>query len=275
MLQFELTEERKVVNKFKISPIPTEKQIKEIADLQNKYTFYYKVKSDTFNVFWIEGEVSFPNKLISAVLDILVQPVEVSKDPEQMTCRLKDEPSTKDVTYFTDEILLTSKQAGKIEPIIDHFFSDKFSYAVEGDVLKVSYKCATYRAILNNLLKDIEKEYILLFTVEDISEANAVEFIRAVKDELKGTEFMIYQSKYLEGNLKLLTRNEPWILKVLESHAQKIKRDAEYFKQIFEKYETEIRQRLARHWAVDHDVEYAQLFDNFYNEMRRVWDLKQ
>lgn len=275
MLQFELTEERKVVNKFKISPTPTEKQIKEIAELQNKYAFYYKVKSDTFNIFWIEGEVSFPNKLISAVLDILVRPVETSKDPEQMTCGLKDVSTTKDVTCFTDEFLLTPKQAGKIEPIIDHFFNDKFSYVVEGDVLKVSYKCATYRAILNNLLKDIEREYILLFTVEDISEANAGEFIRVVKDELKGTEFMIYQSKYLEGNLKLLTRNEPWILKVLESHAQKIKRDAEYFKQIFEKYETEIRQRLARHWAVDHDVEYAQLFDNFYNEMRRVWDLKQ
>ena len=275
MFQFELTEERKVVNKFKISPIPTEKQIKEIADLQNKYTFYYKVKSDTFNVFWIEGEVSFPNKLISAVLDILVQPVEVSKEPEQTTCRLNDEPTAKDVTYFADEILLTPKQAGKIEPIIDLFFSDKFTYVVKGDVLRVGYKCATYRAILNNLLKDIEKENILLFTVEDISEANANEFIRAVKDELKGFELMIYQSKYLEGSLKLLARNEPRILKALESHAQKIKRDAEYFKQIFEKYEAEIRQRLARHWAVDQDVEYAQLFDKFYNEMRRVWDLKQ
>lgn len=117
MLQFELTEERKVVNKFKISPIPTEKQIKEIADLQNKYTFYYKVKSDTFNVFWIEGEVSLPNKLISAVLDILVQPVETSKDPEQMTCGLKDVSTTKDVTCFTDEFLLTPKQAGKTEKL--------------------------------------------------------------------------------------------------------------------------------------------------------------
>ncbi len=70
MLQFELTEEEKVISRFKISPIPTEEQIKEIAELQKTYTFYYKVKSETFNIFWVEGEVDFSNKLISAVMDI-------------------------------------------------------------------------------------------------------------------------------------------------------------------------------------------------------------
>ena len=275
MLQFELTEERKVVNEFKISPIPTEKQIKEIAELQNKYSFYYKVKSETFNIFWTEDEVNFPNKLINAALDILVRPVETSKDPEQTTCRLKVERPAKDVAYFTDEILLTSKQAGKIGSILYLFYSDKFTYLVENNVLKVNYEYASYRVLLNQLLEDIEGENVLVFTVEYISKADAVEFIRRVKDELEDREFMIYQSKYLEGNLNLLLRNESWILKVLESHAQKIKRGSDCFKQIFEKYETEIRQRLASHWAVDQDVEYSQLFDKFYNEMRRVWDLKQ
>lgn len=278
MFQFELTEEEKVINKFKISPIPTEEQIKEIVELQNTYTFYYKLKSETFSIFWAEGEVDFPNKLISAVMDILVRPVEMPKDPEipdQMTCRLKDKPTAKNVAYFTDEIPLTPKQAGKIGSILYLFYSDKFTYLVENNVLRVNYEYTSYRVLLNQLLEDIEGENVLVFTVEDISEANAGEFIRRVKDELEDREFMIYQSKYLEGNLNLLIRNESWILKVLESHAQKIKRGSEYFKQIFEKYETEIRQRLASHWAVDQDVEYSQLFDKFYNEMRRVWDLKQ
>ena len=240
MLQFELTEEEKVISRFKISPIPTEEQIKEIAELQKTYTFYYKVKSESFNIFWVEGDVDFPNKLISAITDILVRPVEMPKGqeiPDQMTCRLKDKPTAKDVAYFTDEIPLTPKQAGKIGSILYLFYSDKFTYLVENNVLRVNYEYTSYRVLLNQLLEDIEGENVLVFTVEDISEANAGEFIRRVKDELEGREFMIYQSKYLEGNLNLLIRNESWILKVLESHVKKIKRDSEYFKQLLEKYE--------------------------------------
>lgn len=280
MFQFELTEEEKVINKFKISPIPTEEQIKEIAELQNTYTFYYKVKSEAFNIFWVEGEVDFPNKLISAVMDILVRPVVMPKDPEipdQMTCRLKDKPAAKDVAYFTDEIPLTPKQAGKIGSILYLFYSDKFTYLVENNMLKVNYEGATYRAFLNNLLNDIEKENILLFTVENISEADAAEFIRAVKDEHEHHLFIIYQSKYLEGNLNLLIPNKPWVLKVLEPLAQKIKRDGEYFKHVLKKYEKEISERLSRHFFGQleaHVGEYAQLFDKFCNEMREIRNLK-
>lgn len=139
MLQFELAEEEKVISRFKISPIPTEEQIKEIVELQNKYTFYYKVKSETFNIFWVEGDVDFPNKLISAITDILARSVEVSNVPEQMTSGLKDKPTTKDDAYYTDEFPLTPKQAGKIGPIIDLFYNDKIAYVVEDNVLKASY----------------------------------------------------------------------------------------------------------------------------------------
>ena len=280
MFQFELTEEEKVINKFKISPIPTEEQIKEIAELQNTYTFYYKVKSEAFNIFWVEGDVDFPKKLISAITDILVRPVEMPKGqeiPDQMTCRLKDKPTAKDVAYFTDEIPLTPKQAGKIGSILYLFYSDKFTYLVENNVLRVNYEYTSYRVLLNQLLEDIEGENVLVFTVEDISEANAGEFIRRVKDELEGREFMIYQSKYLEGNLNLLIRNESWILKVLESHVKKIKRDSEYFKQLLEKYEKEVSERLSRHLFGEfenHIDKYAQLFDKFCNEMREIQNLK-
>lgn len=280
MLQFELTEEEKVISRFKISPIPTEEQIKEIAELQKTYTFYYKVKSETFNIFWVEGEVDFSNKLISAVMDILVRPVEMPKGqeiPDQMTCRLKDKPTAKDVAYFTDEIPLTPKQAGKIGSILYLFYSDKFTYLVENNVLRVNYEYTSHRVLLNQLLEDIEGENVLVFTVEDISEANAGEFIRRVKDKLEGREFMIYQSKYLEGNLNLLIRNESWILKVLESHVKKIKRDSEYFKQLLEKYEKEVSERLSRHLFGEfenHIDKYAQLFDKFCNEMREIQNLK-
>ncbi len=280
MFQFELTEEEKVINKFKISPIPTEEQIKEIAELQNTYTFYYKVKSEAFNIFWVEGEVDFPNKLISAVMDILVRPVETPKDPEipdQMTCRLKDKPTAKDVAYFTDEILLTPKQAGKVEPIIDLFFSDEFTYVAEDNKLKVSYESACCHSLLKDLLEDIEDERILLFTVENITELDADVFIHDVDDEIGRFVMAICQQKYLEGNLHLLVKNEPRVLKVLKSHVRKIKRNNELYKRVFEKYEKEVRQRFSRHcsgWFENHGVELAQLFDQFYNEMRKIQDLK-
>lgn len=280
MFQFELIEEEKVINKFKISPIPTEDQIKEIAELQNTYTFYYKVKSETFSIFWVEGEVDFPNKLISAVMDILVRPIEVPKDqeiPDQMTCRLKDKPTAKDVAYFTDEILLTPKQAGKVEPIIDLFFSDKFTYVAEDNKLKVSYESGCDRSLLKDLLEGIEDERILLFTVENITELDADVFIHDVDDEIGRFVMAICQQKYLEGNLHLLVKNEPRVLKVLKSHVQKIKRNNELYKRIFEKYEKEVRQRFSRHcsgWFENHGVELAMLFDQFYNEMRKIRDLK-
>lgn len=277
MFQFELTEEEKVINKFKISPIPTEDQIKEIAELQNTYSFYYKVKSETFNIFWAEDEVDFPNKLISAVMDILVRSVKVPKDPEQMTCRLKDKPTAKDVAYFTDEILLTPKQAGKVEPIIDLFFSDKFTYVTEDNKLKVSYESACCHSLLKDLLEGIEDERILLFTVENITELDADVFIHDVDDEIGRFVMAICQQKYLEGNLHLLVKNEPRVLKVLKSHVRKIKRNNELYKHVFEKYEKEVRQRFSRHcsgWFENHGVELAQLFDQFYNEMRKIRDLK-
>ena len=277
MFQFELIEEEKVINKFKISPIPTEDQIKEIAELQNTYTFYYKVKSETFSIFWVEGEVDFPNKLISAVMDILVRSVEVPKDqeiPDQMTCRLKDKPTAKDVAYFADKILLTPKQAGKVEPIIDLFFSDKFTYVIEDNVLKASYDDTDCRALLNDLLEGIEDENILIFTVESITEADAGELIRRVEDEYTPAKFRIYRSKYLKDSLHLLIKNEPRLLKTLETHVWKIKKCNESFKHLLEKYEKEIRQRLSRHWFGDHEVEASQLLDKFYNEMRKVLDLK-
>lgn len=279
MLQFELTKEEKVINRFKISPIPTEEQIKEIAELQKTYTFYYKVKSESFNIFWVEGDVDFPNKLISAITDILVRSVEVSKDPElpeQSTCGLKDKPTTKGNTYYTVEFSLTPKQADKIGPILYHFFSDKFTYVIEDNMLKVSSEYTAYRASINQLLKDIEDEDILLFTVENITEADADELIiHAVKDEDELGGFIICQSKYLKGDLHFLIRNKPRFIKALKTHVREIKRDSESFKQIFEKYETEIRQRFAQLWTVEQDVEYSQLFVEFYNEMRMVWDLKQ
>lgn len=277
MFQFELIEEEKVINKFKISPIPTEDQIKEIAELQNTYTFYYKVKSETFSIFWVEGEVDFPNKLISAVMDILVRPIEVPKDqeiPDQMTCRLKDKPTAKDVGYFTDEILLTPKQAGKVEPIIDLFFSDKFTYVIVDNVLKASYDDTDCRALLNDLLEGIEDENILIFTVESITEADAGELIRRVEDEYTPAKFRIYRSKYLKDSLHLLIKNEPRLLKTLETHVWKIKKCNESFKHLLEKYEKEIRQRLSRHSFGDHEVEASRLLDKFYNEMRKVLDLK-
>lgn len=281
MFQFELTEEEKVINKFKISPIPTEEQVKEIAELQNTYTFYYKVKSEAFNIFWVEGDVDFPNKLISAVMDILVRPVVMPKDPEipdQMTCRLKDKPTAKDVAYFTDEIPLTPKQAGKIGSILYLFYNDIFTYLVENNVLKVNYKGATYRSFLNNLLNDIEKENILLFTVENITEADADEiYIRAVKDEKELGGFIICQSKYLKDSLHLLIRNKPQFLKALKTHVREIKRNNELYKRVFEKYEKEVRQRFSRHcsgWFENHGMELAALFDQFYNEMRKIRDLK-
>lgn len=276
MFQFELTEEEKVISKFKISPIPTEEQIKKIAELQNTYTFYYKVKSEAFGIFWVEGDVDFPNKLISAIMDILVRSVEVPKDPEipdQMTCRLKDKPTAKDVAYFADEILLTPKQAGKIGSIL-YLYSDKFTYLVEDNVLKVSYESPWYRSLLNKILEDIESEKVLLFTIENITEAEADKIIHVAKREIECCNFIIYKQKYLEGNLNLLIRNEAWVLKALESHAEKIKKSNELFKQVFEKYEKEVRQRFSRHCFGDQGVEYAQLFDQFYNEMRKVWDLK-
>lgn len=280
MFQFELTEEEKIINKFKISPIPTEEQIKEIVELQNTYTFYYKLKSETFSIFWAEGEVDFPNKLISAVMDILVRPVEVPKDqeiPDQMTCRLKDKPTAKDIAYFTDEILLTPKLAGKVEPIIDLFFSDKFIYVVEDNKLKVSYEDGCDHALLKDLLEVTEDERILLFTVENIIEADANELIDDMKDEFGGFVTVIYQQKYLEGNLHLLVKNEPRVLKVLKSHVRKIKRNNELYKRIFEKYEKEVRQRFSRHcsgWFENHGAELGVLFDQFYNEMRKIRDLK-
>lgn len=279
MLQFELTKEEKVINRFKISPIPTEEQIKEIAELQKTYTFYYKVKSETFNIFWVEGDVDFPNKLISAITDILVRSVEVSKDPElpeQSTCGLMDKPTMKGNTYYTVEFSLTPKQADKIGPILYHFFSDKFTYVIEDNMLKVSSEYTAYSASINQLLKDIEDEDILLFTVENITEADADELIiHAVKDEDELGGFIICQSKYLKGDLHFLIRNKPRFIKALKTHVREIKRDSESFKQIFEKYETEIRQRFAQLWTVEQDVEYSQLFVEFYNEMRMVWDLKQ
>ena len=280
MFQFELIEEEKVINKFKISPIPTEDQIKEIAELQNTYTFYYKVKSETFSIFWVEGEVDFPNKLISAVMDILVRPVEVPKDqeiPDQMTCRLKDKPTAKDIAYFTDEILLTPKLAGKVEPIIDLFFSDKFTYVVEGNKLKVSYEDGCDHALLKDLLEGIEDERILLFTVENITELDADLFIHDVDDEIGRFVMAICQQKYLEGNLHLLVKNEPRVLKVLKSHVRKIKRNNELYKHVFEKYEKEVRQRFSRHcsgWFENHGAELGVLFDQFYNEMRKIRDHK-
>ena len=280
MFQFELTEEEKVISRFKISPIPTEEQIKEIAELQNTYSFYYKVKSESFNIFWAEDEVDFPNKLISAVMDILVRSVKVPKDPEisdQMTCRLKDKPTAKDVAYFTDEILLTPKQAGKVEPIIDLFFSDKFTYVAEDNKLKVSYESACCHSLLKDLLEGIEDERILLFTVENITELDADVFIHDVDDEIGRFVMAICQQKYLEGNLHLLVKNEPRVLKVLKSHVRKIKRNNELYKHVFEKYEREVRQRFSRHcsgWFENHGVELGQLFDQFYNEMRKIRDLK-
>lgn len=280
MLQFELTEEEKVISRFKISPIPTEEQIKKIAELQKTYTFYYKVKSETFNIFWVEGEVDFSNKLISAVMDILVRPVEMPKGqeiPDQMTCRLKDKPTAKDVAYFTDEIPLTPKQADKIGPILYHFFSDKFTYVIEDNMLKVSYEYTAYRSPINQLLKDIEGENILLFTVENITEAGADELISVVKGEYKLAEIMIYQSRYLKGDLHLLIKNEPRLLKTLETHAKKIKRDSESFKHVLEKYEKEVSERLSRHLFGEfenHIDKYAQLFDRFCNEMREIRNLK-
>lgn len=281
MFQFELTEEEKVINKFKISPIPTEEQIKEIAELQNTYTFYYKVKSEAFNIFWVEGDVDFPNKLISAVMDILVRPIVMPKDPEipdQMTCRLKDKPTAKDVAYFTDEILLTPKQAGKVEPIIDLFFSDEFTYVAEDNKLKVSYESACCHSLLKDLLEDIEDENVLLFTVENITEADADELIiRAVQDEKELGGFIICQSKYLKDSLHLLIRNKPRFLKALKTHVREIKRNNELYKRVFEKYEKEVRQRFSRHcsgWFENHGMELAALFDQFYNEMRKIRDLK-
>lgn len=277
MFQFELTEEEKVINKFKISPTPTEEQIKEIAELQNTYTFYYIVKSEAFSIFWVEGEIDFPNKLINAIMDILVQPVEQSKDqeiPEQMTCRLKDKPTAKDVGYFTDEILLTPKQAGKIEPIIDLFFSDKFIYVIEDNVLKASYDDTDCHALLKDLLEGIEDEIILIFTVESITEADAGELIRRVEDEYTPAKFRIYRSKYLKDSLHLLIKNDPRLLKALETHVWKIKKCNESFKHLLEKYEKEIEQRFSRHWFGDHNVEANQLLDKFFNEMREVLDLK-
>lgn len=280
MLQFELTEEEKVISRFKISPIPTEEQIKEIAELQKTYTFYYKVKSESFNIFWVEGDVDFPNKLISAITDILVRSVEVSKDPElpdQMTCGLKDKPTTKGNAYYTKEFPLTPKQADKIGPILYHFFSDKFTYVIEDNMLKVSYEYTAYRAPINQLLKDIEGENILLFTVENITEAGADELISVVKGEYKLAEIMIYQNRYLKGDLHLLIKNEPRLLKTLETHAKKIKRDSESFKHVLEKYEKEVSERLSRHLFGEfenHIDKYAQLFDRFCNEMREIRNLK-
>lgn len=281
MFQFELIEEEKVINKFKISPIPTEDQIKEIAELQNTYTFYYKVKSETFSIFWAEGEVDFPNKLISAVMDILVRSVEVSKDPElpeQSTCGLKDKPTTKDTARYTSEFPLTPKQADKIEPILHHFFSDKFTYEIEDNVLKASYKYTGHHALINQLLKDIEDENILLFTVENITEADADELIiRAVKDEKELGGFIICQSKFLKDNLHLLIRNKPRFLKALKTHVREIKRDSESFKRVLEKYEKEVSERLSRHFFGEfenHIDKYAQLFDKFCNEMREIRNLK-
>ncbi len=280
MLQFELTEEEKVISRFKISPIPTEEQIKEIAELQNTYTFYYKVKSESFNIFWVEGDVDFPNKLISAVMDILVRSVEVSKDPElpeQSTCGLKDKPTTKGNAYYTKEFPLTPKQADKIGPILYHFFSDKFTYVIEDNMLKVSYEYTAYRAAINQLLKDIEGENILLFTVENITEAGADELISVVKGEHKLAEIMIYQSRYLKGDLHLLIKNEPRFLKALKTHVREIKRDSESFKHVLEKYEKEVSERLSRHFFGEfekHVDKYSQLFDKFCNEMREIRNLK-
>lgn len=278
MLQFELTEEEKVISRFKIFPIPTEEQIKEIAELQKTYTFYYKVKSESFNIFWVEGDVDFPNKLISAITDILVRPVEVSKDPEQSTCGLKDKPTMKDSARYTSEFPLTPKQADKIEPILRHFFSDKFTYVVEDNVLKASYKYTGYRALIDQLLKDIEDENILLFTVENITEADADELIiRAVKDEKELGGFIICQSKYLKDNLHLLIRNKPRFLKALKTHVREIKRCNETFKHVFEKYEKEVSERLSRHLFGEFENridKYAQLFDKFCNEMREIRNLK-
>lgn len=280
MLRFELTEEEKVISRFKISPIPTEEQIKEIAELQKTYTFYYKVKSESFNIFWVEGDVDFPNKLISAITDILVRSVEVSKDPElpdQMTCGLKDKPTTKGNAYYTKEFPLTPKQADKIGPILYYFFSDKFTYVIEDNMLKVSYEYTAYRAPINQLLKDIEGENILLFTVENITEAGADELISVVKGEYKLAEIMIYQSRYLKGDLHLLIKNEPRLLKTLETHANKIKRDSESFKHVLEKYEKEVSERPSRHLFggfENHIDKYAQLFDRFCNEMREIRNLK-
>lgn len=281
MLQFELTEEEKVISRFKISPIPTEEQIKEIAGLQKTYTFYYKVKSESFNIFWVEGDVDFPNKLISAITDILVRSVEVSKDPEspeQSTCGLKEKPTTKDTTRYTSEFPLTPKQADIIEPILHHFFSDKFTYEIEDNVLKASYKYTGHHALINQLLKDIEDENILLFTVENITEADADELIiRAVKDEKELGGFIICQSKYLKDNLHLLIRNKPRFLKALKTHVREIKRDSESFKRVLEKYEKEVSERLSHHFFGEfekHVDKYAQLFDKFCNEMREIRNLK-
>lgn len=280
MLQFELTEEEKVISRFKISPIPTEEQIKKIAELQKTYTFYYKVKSESFNIFWVEGDVDFPNKLISAITDILVRSVEVSKDPEipnQVTCGLKDKPTTKGNAYYTEEFPLAPKQADKIGPILYHFFSDKFTYVIEDNMLKVGYDYTGYRATINQLLKDIEGENILLFTVENITEAGADELISVVKGEHKLAEIMIYQSRYLKGDLHLLIKNEPRLLKTLETYAKKIKSDSESFKHVLEKYEKEVSERLSRHLFGEfenHIDKYAQLFDRFCNEMREIRNLK-
>lgn len=280
MLQFELTKEEKVINRFKISPIPTEEQIKEIVELQNKYTFYYKVKSETFNIFWVEGDVDFPNKLISAITDILVRSVEVSKDPElpeQSTCGLKDKPTMKDTARYTSEFPLTPKQADKIEPIIDLFYNDKIAYVVEDNVLKASYDDIDCHAFLKDLLSEIEDENILLFAVENIAEVDADELISVVEDEYTRAKFTIYQNKYLKGNLHLLIRNEPRLLKTLKTHVRRIKRSNELFKQLLEKYEKEVSERLSRHFFGEfenHIDKYAQLFDKFCNEMREIQNLK-
>ncbi|EEL5958452.1 hypothetical protein C9Y08_23685 [Salmonella enterica subsp. enterica serovar Enteritidis] len=214
-------------------------------------------------------------------MDILVRSVKVPKDPEipdQMTCRLKDKPTAKDVAYFTDEILLTPKQAGKVEPILDLFFSDKFTYVAEDNKLKVSYKYTGYRALINQLLKDIEDENILLFTVENITEADADELIiRAVQDEKELGGFIICQSKYLKDSLHLLIRNKPRFLKALKTHVREIKRDSESFKRVLEKCEKEVSERLSRHFFGEfenHIDKYAQLFDRFCNEMREIRNLK-
>ncbi|MUY37163.1 hypothetical protein GLN57_26205, partial [Shigella flexneri 2a] len=115
-------------------------------------------------------------------------------------------------------------------------------------MLKVGYEYTGYRATINQLLKDIEGENILLFTVENITEAGADELISVVKGEHKLAEIMIYQSRYLKGDLHLLIKNEPRLLKTLETYAKKIKSDSESFKHVLEKYEKEVSERLSRHF---------------------------
>lgn len=184
----------------------------------------------------------------------------------------------KDSARYTSEFPLTPKQADKIEPILRHFFSDKFTYVIEDNVLKASYKHTGYRALIDQLLKDIEDENILLFTVENITEADADELIiRAVKDEKELGGFIICQSKYLKDNLHLLIRNKPRFLKALKTHVREIKRCNETFKHVFEKYEKEVSERLSRHLFGEFENridKYAQLFDKFCNEMREIRNLK-